>query len=63
MARKTKKFNIKKNFIFKCLDKPDWKALRLHLQREGRISKEDLIKIVNDTNKIISIKIHLFLLN
>jgi len=32
--------------------KPDWKAIRDHLQKEGRIAKEDLIKLVGDANKL-----------
>ena len=35
-------------------DKPDWKLLRTHLQKEGRIYKDDLIRIVNETNKLLS---------
>lgn len=37
------------------LDRPDWKLLRSHLQREGRVAKEDVIQIVNEMNKIFSI--------
>lgn len=36
------------------LDKPDWKAVRDHLQKEGRVDKQDLIKLIVDTNKILS---------
>jgi len=32
--------------------KPDWKVIRDHLQKEGRIAKEDLIKLVGDANKV-----------
>lgn len=32
--------------------KPDWKLLKDHLQKEGRIKKEDLVKLVKDTNNI-----------
>jgi len=42
--------------IIYFLAKPDWKLIRDHLQREGRISKEDLIKLVNDMSKIFSKK-------
>jgi len=37
----------------KLRGKPDWKTLRDHLQKEGRITKEDLIKLINDCNKIL----------
>jgi len=33
-------------------NKPDWRLIRDHLQKEGRIAKEDLIKLINDVNKI-----------
>src|SRR5690349_15906604 len=33
-------------------NKPDWRVIRDHLQKEGRIAKEDLVKLVNDTNKL-----------
>lgn len=36
------------------LDKPDWKLLRDHMQKEGRIAKEDLFKLVADCNKLLS---------
>jgi len=36
----------------KLKNKPDWKAVRDHLQKEGRIAKEDLVKLVNDANKL-----------
>jgi len=32
--------------------KPDWRTVRDHLSKEGRISKEDLIHLINDTNKV-----------
>lgn len=35
-------------------DKPDWKLLKDHLQKEGRVSKEDLCKLVGDCNKLLS---------
>ncbi|KAL4466328.1 hypothetical protein ABPG72_020177 [Tetrahymena utriculariae] len=33
--------------------KPDWKLIRDHLQKEGRISKENLIKLIDDCNRIL----------
>jgi len=33
--------------------KPDWKLIKDHLYREGRIEKNSLIKLVEDTNKIL----------
>jgi len=39
-------------FSEKNKGKPDWRLIRDHLQKEGRIAKEDLIKLINDTNKI-----------
>lgn len=42
---------------FDMKDKPDWKLLKDHLQKEGRITKEDLYKLVGDCNKILSINI------
>jgi serine/threonine-protein phosphatase 2B catalytic subunit len=35
------------------VEKPDWKLLKDHLHKEGRIAKEDLIRLVNDCNKIL----------
>lgn len=32
---------------------PDWKLLRNHLHREGRVDKKDLIKVIEATNKIL----------
>jgi len=32
--------------------KPDWKLIKDHLQKEGRIAKEDIIKLINDANKL-----------
>lgn len=32
--------------------KPDWKVMRDHLSKEGKVAKEDFIKIINDCNKI-----------
>lgn len=32
--------------------KPDWKLMRDHLSKEGRIDKEDLLKLINDTNRV-----------
>jgi len=33
-------------------NKPDWKVIRDHLQKEGRIEKADLVKLITDTNKL-----------
>eukprot|EP01015_Nassula_variabilis_P014763 TRINITY_DN22241_c0_g1_i1.p1 TRINITY_DN22241_c0_g1~~TRINITY_DN22241_c0_g1_i1.p1 ORF type:complete len:127 (+),score=27.53 TRINITY_DN22241_c0_g1_i1:30-383(+) len=33
-------------------NKPDWKLIKDHLFKEGRIEKAHLIKLVQDTNKI-----------
>jgi serine/threonine-protein phosphatase 2B catalytic subunit len=38
------------------LGKPDWKLLRDHLSKEGRIWKEDFIKLIQDMNKLLSKK-------
>lgn len=35
--------------------KPDWKLIKDHLHKEGRIAKTELIKLVVDCNKILSI--------
>lgn len=40
---------------------PDWQALRDHLNREGRVSKEHCHKILNDTMEIFSKLIITFL--
>ena len=40
--------------LYNCKGKPDWKLLKDHLYREGRLAKEDVIKLVNDTNKVLS---------
>ena len=34
--------------------KPDWKLVRDHLQKEGRIAKEDVIYLIAETSKVIS---------
>jgi len=31
--------------------KPDWKMLKEHLHREGRLTKEDLKAVVDEGNK------------
>ena len=36
------------------LDKPDWRLIKDHLQKEGRIEKQHLIKLIIDCNKIMS---------
>lgn len=36
------------------IDKPDWRLLMDHLSKEGRIHKEELFKLVQDCNKLIS---------
>lgn len=33
---------------------PDWKVLRDHLHKEGRISKESCLSILNDTLSMLS---------
>ena len=40
------------NHFYKA--KPDWKLLKDHLSKEGRIEKEDLVRLVADCNKIMS---------
>ncbi|CAK80679.1 unnamed protein product (macronuclear) [Paramecium tetraurelia] len=46
---------LMRNLMFpdKLKNKPDWKLLRDHLQKEGRVSKEDLYKLVGDCNKLL----------
>ncbi|CAD8124068.1 unnamed protein product [Paramecium sonneborni] len=46
---------LSKNLMFpdKLKNKPDWKLLKDHLQREGRIAKEELFKLVADCNKLL----------
>ncbi|CAD8176137.1 unnamed protein product [Paramecium pentaurelia] len=39
-------------FPDKLKNKPDWRLLLDHLSKEGRIAKEDLIKLVSECNKI-----------
>jgi len=39
-------------FPEKLKGKPDWRLIKDHLHKEGRIAKEDLIKLINDANKI-----------
>ncbi|KAL4432241.1 hypothetical protein ABPG74_020209 [Tetrahymena malaccensis] len=34
-------------------NKPDWKIIKDHLSKEGRIEKEDLVRLVADCNKIM----------
>jgi len=45
---------LARNLMFpdKLKNKPDWKVIRDHLQKEGRIDKEDLVKLINDANKM-----------
>jgi len=33
--------------------KPDWKLLKDHLAKEGRLLKEDFMKVMNDCNRIL----------
>lgn len=47
-------WNLHYMIIIVFLGKPDWKLMKDHLQKEGRISKEDLRKIVGDVSKIFS---------
>ncbi|CAK75018.1 unnamed protein product (macronuclear) [Paramecium tetraurelia] len=46
---------LSRNLMFpdKLKNKPDWKLIRDHLQKEGRIAKEDLFKLVADCNKLL----------
>ena len=48
------KGNIPKGVLYYCKGKPDWKQLKDHLYREGRLAKEDVIRLVNDANKVLS---------
>lgn len=34
--------------------KPDWKLVREHLQKEGRINKKDVIHLITETSKVLS---------
>ena len=34
--------------------KPDWKLIRDHLHKEGRIAKPELFKLIQEMNKILS---------
>jgi serine/threonine-protein phosphatase 2B catalytic subunit len=45
---------LPRNLMFpdRLKNKPDWKLIKDHLQKEGRIAKEELVKLVTDTNKI-----------
>jgi serine/threonine-protein phosphatase 2B catalytic subunit len=45
---------LSKQLMFpdKLKGKPDWKVIKDHLQKEGRIAKEDVIRLVNDANKL-----------
>ena len=45
-----------KSKVYYNIDKPDWKLIRDHLHREGRIAKEELFKLVADCNKLLSTK-------
>jgi serine/threonine-protein phosphatase 2B catalytic subunit len=38
-------------------DLPDWKVVRDHLSKEGRIRKEEVLKLIIDVNKILSISL------
>lgn len=33
---------------------PDWQVLKTHLYREGRVNKDDFLKIVFEANKYMS---------
>jgi len=39
-------------FPEKLKGKPDWRLIKDHLHKEGRIAKEELVKLIQDTNKI-----------
>jgi len=42
-------------WLFNLSDgKPDWKVIRDHLHKEGRISKENLIQLIDECNRILS---------
>jgi len=45
---------LARNLMFpdKLKNKPDWKLIRDHLQKEGRIAKEDYLKLVKDACKL-----------
>jgi len=40
----------------KLKNKPDWKLIKDHLQKEGRIRKEELVKLIGDMNKIFKME-------
>lgn len=35
------------------VERPDWKLIREHLQKEGRIGKTELLKLVHDCNRVL----------
>ncbi|KAM3137460.1 Serine/threonine-protein phosphatase 2B catalytic subunit alpha [Paramecium bursaria] len=46
---------LSRNLMFpeKLKNKPDWKLIKDHLHKEGRIAKEDLFKLVAECNKLL----------
>jgi len=38
-------------FISLLIGKPDWKIIRDHLSKEGRVGKDEFIKLINDCSK------------
>ena len=40
--------------IFGTADMPDWKVVKDHLAKEGRIAKAEVLKLISDVNKILS---------
>ena len=47
------KYPIKNKKLFPKKNIPDWKALQSHLIKEGRLSKPDIIEIINLFKKIV----------
>lgn len=47
---------LKRELIFppQLKGKPDWKLVREHLQKEGRLLKKDVIHLVTEASKILS---------
>ena len=44
-------------------DKPDWKLIRDHLQREGRIRKEEIKRLIYTANKLLGRNLMEIILN
>jgi serine/threonine-protein phosphatase 2B catalytic subunit len=45
---------LKSTIVISMTDKPDWKLIRDHLQKEGRVAKPELFKLIQDCNKLLS---------